>query len=833
MRLVTHATRGLGCAALLIMGMARAVSAQPILTVTPNHVDFSPPSIMMGRGSAEIPVELRNTGSQRLNLVDIAIAGAHPGDFKRSSCGWTSLDPGVVCLIYVTFRPTAVGPRQAALAVKTNDPVTPLTVVPLTGNAVPAAPILMVSPPSPSFPAQLPGTSSDPQTITLQNVGTANLHITSITSSRPEFVKTSACDLALVEYTGPGIQCSFEVRFRPNAVGPVSGNLTISSDDPNGPAIVPLSGLGAGPAITVNPSSLNLGTLEVGTGGTPRQVTVTNSGAAPLVIMGVTVEGAQAGDFRAVGAPCTAQPLAACTIGVAFTARGSGTRQAELVLASNATSVRIPVRGFGELVATTPPPALTADDHSFRSGPTPAGCLGNGQKIALGFPVTRAVGPVGPTGILTAPGVAVAGGALSATATLELMVWDAGTTGQHRVTVNNASVGTFPALGPGWQMRTVSVPIGSVLFPSRGAGGMPPAPRTNAVEIEPDSGNVGSCIAVAWARLWFLAVSPVVMVHGNGSDGAFFSRRGFVGALNAAGIPNDSTINLTSPPSGSATIAANAGVLATAVPPIVTSFGVNSVHVVAHSKGGLDARLWLATSAATNPFSVISLTTLSTPHRGSALADLAVAVSATGLLYGLTFADLTAMGILSAGYPDLTTIATAVFNPGLPAGADYRTIGADADINGDGLILSAPTVPVDEYAAARAESAGLTTVFAGSPAGADTIVSAVYGFLRSTRAVVVKVSFVPVPCPPPCPVPLIPVRVMQPVPVPGGAPNDLLVTVPSAMPTSLPPFVAGAFPLVGVAGREHASIANAGVAGVVIPLLLTSDVTRGDLRRTP
>jgi hypothetical protein len=494
-------------------------------------------------------------------------------------------------------------------------------------------------------------------------------------------------------------------------------------------------------------------------------------------------------------------------------------RLADLVITSNAPQVSVPLQGFGEFVAPTAPRPLTADDHSFLASPTtpvPSGCVGNPQQFQLDFAVTRAFGPLMANGTLAVASAAIASGALSPVVTLEMMVFDAGNVGMHRVTLNNLATTTFPAGGSGWTLHTVSLPITALRFPAIGAIG---AGATNSVVFEPDIGNVGSCFGIAWARLFFLAASPVILVHGNNSDGRFFTRQGFAGALSLAGIPFDASINLNGLPGGSNTVSNNASTLQVLIPPIVSRFGVNSVHIVAHSQGGLDTRAWLGRFASVNTgFRVLSVTTLSTPHRGSALADLALSLAATGLLNGLTYGDIISLGF-PAAYADLTTVAGATFNPPLPPAADYRTIGADADLNGDLLILS---TPVDEYAAARME---------GAPAS-DGVVTATYRFLRFTRAVAAKVSVAPVPCPPPCPVPFIPVLVTQPVPIPGGGPNDLLVSTASAMPL-LPPFVAAAPPFSGPGGREHASVANAGVAGIVIPLILASERARGDLARTP
>jgi hypothetical protein len=125
------------------------------------------------------------------------------------------------------------------------------------------------------------------------------------------------------------------------------------------------------------------------------------------------------------------------------------------------------------------------------------------------------------------------------------------------------------------------------------------------------------------------------------------------------------------------------------------------------------------------------------------------------------------------------------------------------------------------------------TVGSGTVTGpqvADALATALYRTLRTTSMVVVVPVTVVIPTflVPGLGflVPFVVVTVTLPAPIPGlDAPNDLLVTVRSA--TGAPaPFIA---PLAAFI-REHGSIANAGVAGAVIPFLITTDITRGDLK---
>ncbi|RDA88366.1 hypothetical protein CP532_5613 [Ophiocordyceps camponoti-leonardi (nom. inval.)] len=120
-------------------------------------------------------------------------------------------------------------------------------------------------------------------------------------------------------------------------------------------------------------------------------------------------------------------------------------------------------------------------------------------------------------------------------------------------------------------------------------------------------------------------------------------------ALLAQGCP--SVITTSVPPSGSieqraaklaADIAAAAATTRTA--------RTTPVNIIAHSMGGLDAR-YMISRRLTAPDAVASLTTISTPHRGSAFADYCLASGHLPRLYGI----LRTVGLGTQAFEQLTT----------------------------------------------------------------------------------------------------------------------------------------------------------------------------------
>jgi triacylglycerol esterase/lipase EstA (alpha/beta hydrolase family) len=221
-----------------------------------------------------------------------------------------------------------------------------------------------------------------------------------------------------------------------------------------------------------------------------------------------------------------------------------------------------------------------------------------------------------------------------------------------------------------WLLNAFQIPIEKIKFPSaRGALGEAPAPAMNELRIDIDVANSDElwCTAIDWVSLDIKIMSPVILIHGNNSDGGFFARQGFTTGLDAQRLLWDNSITMATAP-----VRTHSKQLDQLIPQIVASFGVDSVHLVAHSKGGLDSRDYLARyqPAHEDTFEILSLTTLSTPHNGSVLADVAIArqtaaaratyVEFAGFPTGANL--LTYLAGVDAGTLDLTTGSTSAFN---------------------------------------------------------------------------------------------------------------------------------------------------------------------------
>lgn len=464
-----------------------------------------------------------------------------------------------------------------------------------------------------------------------------------------------------------------------------------------------------------------------------------------------------------------------------------------------------------------------------------------GGPLRFSIKTTRFIAPTNADGTLIDTAGLVAAGIVGATAKLTMPGFDVDSAAvppppiqpeRDRVLLNGQQIGFLAGVNNAWVMNSFEIPIERLRFPARGAAGAAPTPMDNQIEIHIDTANADEvwCTAVDWAALAIKALSPVILVHGNNSNGGFYDRMGFTATLRTRKIPFDNSISMPTD-----TVAAHATLLDTLIPGLAKSFGADSVHLVAHSKGGLDSRDYLARHQPAHDadFKVLSLTTLSTPHNGSVLADVKVEYEAAAARANLVnfngfpgmVGALARLTGLDAGTPNLTTGFTTGFNAGnlglLPAATTFNTVSADADTNGNAAMDSTP----DEYADLRTESAALANIHGVNVATARGIVNAMYQTLRTTSGVTVAFTTRTV-----FGRPVFTTATITAVPQ-AAVGNDTLVTIPSGQGAGgLAGRVANNHTFSGTAGRNHSNVANGGVASTVLPWIFDIERRNGDLK---
>jgi N-acetylneuraminic acid mutarotase len=299
---------------------------------------------LRGTTSAGRSVTLTNNGAASLAITAISVTGANAGDFLLSDACGTTLAATTSCAVTLRFRPTAIGARVATLSIATADPVSP-ALVSLSGSGTGA--VASVSPTSLAFSSTL-NVATAAQTVTLTNAGSALLTINAIRlgGANPlQFSFTRTCGASLAA----GATCTVSVTFRPTSAGSKSASLSVNVAAPATSQIVALAGAVLAPALAVSPTALSFGTQPLRTT-TTRVVTVSNTGAAPMTVNGVSLSGQNPGQF-AQTSTCVS-PLAAgasCTVNVTFAPRRSGTMTARLNVnvAAPAVSQSVSLTGTG------------------------------------------------------------------------------------------------------------------------------------------------------------------------------------------------------------------------------------------------------------------------------------------------------------------------------------------------------------------------------------------------------------------------------------------------------------------------------------------------------
>jgi len=188
-----------------------------------------------GTSSPAQTLSLTNNGTDPLVIVAVSTGVS---DFAAASACGNSISPGASCSITVTFSPSVLGPRSAALIISDNSVGSPHSYS-LDGVGVTQGPnVTFWSGTSYTF-TSAPSVPSPPQVLSVANFGTATLNVTDVTSSS-EFGETNNCLGSL----GPGDSCAITVIFTPAGSGTVQGTVSLTDNAPNSPQSVSLTGNG-------------------------------------------------------------------------------------------------------------------------------------------------------------------------------------------------------------------------------------------------------------------------------------------------------------------------------------------------------------------------------------------------------------------------------------------------------------------------------------------------------------------------------------------------------------------------------------------------------------
>jgi hypothetical protein len=318
------------------------VGTQPHLSANPSAVSFG--SLAVGN-SALISVTLSNTGT---GSVAISSGSASGSGFSMSGLSAATLSAGQSTSFTVKFAPTAAGAATGNVSIASSAPGSPLA-IPLSGTATQAQPGLAINPTNIPFGNIAVGSTSS-QNVTLTNTGNAVVNVTGATASGTGFGLSGLSAQSI----NPGASVTFSATFTPTTAGNATGTIAVSSNSPNSPATITLSGTGAQGQLSASPTSANLGTVSIGSSNS-QTITLSNTGSAALSLSQANVIGTGFSISGMTGLPMTINAGANKTFNVVFAPTTSGSATGTVQLVSNAPNspVSIALSGTGQTATQT------------------------------------------------------------------------------------------------------------------------------------------------------------------------------------------------------------------------------------------------------------------------------------------------------------------------------------------------------------------------------------------------------------------------------------------------------------------------------------------------
>jgi hypothetical protein len=215
------------------------------------------------------------------------------------------------------------------------------------------APPLTLQPASLTFGLQGVGSTSSAETVTVTNHSGVTVNLSGIAVSG-DFAETHTCGSSLAD----GADCTIDVTFTPSATGPRKSVMRITSNLPDSPHRVMVTGLGT--AIGLSPSSLYFPSQPAGTSSDPQTITLTNHGAAAVHVWTTAIAGANSSEFTHINncpvPPATLAKEGSCTVSVRFSPASAGAKAAALLVSHDGGgspgSVGVSGTGAAPLVPT-------------------------------------------------------------------------------------------------------------------------------------------------------------------------------------------------------------------------------------------------------------------------------------------------------------------------------------------------------------------------------------------------------------------------------------------------------------------------------------------------
>ncbi len=332
----------------------------PAISVQQTAVDFGTVAFAQ---PVQQTITITNTGTASLMITGIQsnVAGLtfEPSTFTVESGGSQT--------VTVRFPSSTEGTFSGLITISSNDPerATQTLSVSVTVQP-PPVPVIAIQETAVDF-GTVAFAQQVQQTITIRNTGTASLEITGIESDGNVSGLTFDTTMFTVEPNGSR---TVTVTFPSSVEGTFSGNITISSNDPNsGTQTLSVSVIVQPPpvpVISVQQTAVNFDPIVAGQTG-EQTITIENTGTAPLEITGIKGEGDVSGlMFDPV--MFTLSPDSSRTVTVTFPSSMEGTFSGLITISSNDPNSGTQTLSVSVIVQPPPVPVLVMQETAIDFG---------------------------------------------------------------------------------------------------------------------------------------------------------------------------------------------------------------------------------------------------------------------------------------------------------------------------------------------------------------------------------------------------------------------------------------------------------------------------------
>ncbi len=329
----------------------------------------SAPAISVQQTAVNFAIDAGQTGEQTITITNTGTADLEITGIESDVSGLTfdtttfTLEPNGSQTVTVTLSDATEGTFSGNITISSNDPN--------SGTSTLSVSVIVQPPPAPAISVQqtpvnfgtIEAGQTGEQTITIENTGTAPLEITGIQSDMSDLTfEPSTFTLE------PDGSQTVTIRFPSSTEGTFSGNITISSNDPERATQTLSVSVTVqpppAPAISVQQTAVNFGTVAFAQP-VQRTITITNTGTASLMITGIQ---SNVAGLTFDTTTFTLEPNSSRTVTITFPSSSEGTFSGLITISSNDPDRATQTLSVSVTVQPPPVPAISVQQTAVDFG---------------------------------------------------------------------------------------------------------------------------------------------------------------------------------------------------------------------------------------------------------------------------------------------------------------------------------------------------------------------------------------------------------------------------------------------------------------------------------